>query len=498
MRCPKCGYNSFDFLDSCKKCNTDLSEFKAKFGLRSLLSPSTPPPAAAAPLVAAAAEDIAAETAEAAADESEFGFDFMGPEGQQETVAENQPLDDFLAGDALGEESPEDPLFAATESAANAADEISFDTGEEEKPLSFIPDRDEPETNGILTDEPEEIGTLSFGEDWNNQPPRETPEAGGEEEPAQTGEEVISFDQDWNAPDFAEESALPPLDAEGELPDWDPLAEDPPGMEPSHHPGQQEEPRDPFESGGSALEAEAPAPSVDPVDDETDPPPASEPRDWSQAPEAFAAPPEKAESCQTALCAEPKAEPAFDTAESAAANLGWPDSEETAVVPAKGQSGVSVPLSLGAGLVDLLILALIFILFVMAGELALFQIHDGGLLPSLDVLLELAVPYFLVLFTVCFGYFTLFHFLTGQTIGKMLFRLRVEGVDGTPLAFSQAFLRSSGGLICLLTAGIGFLASVFDKQGQGWNDRLAGTRVVRAAAEQWVSAGSGEGIPLTE
>ena len=34
MKCPKCGYNSFDHLDSCKKCGQGLAEHKQKFNLR--------------------------------------------------------------------------------------------------------------------------------------------------------------------------------------------------------------------------------------------------------------------------------------------------------------------------------------------------------------------------------------------------------------------------------------------------------------------------------
>ncbi len=33
MKCPKCGYHSFEHLDSCKKCGQSLTEHKAKFKL---------------------------------------------------------------------------------------------------------------------------------------------------------------------------------------------------------------------------------------------------------------------------------------------------------------------------------------------------------------------------------------------------------------------------------------------------------------------------------
>ncbi|WP_243372274.1 hypothetical protein [Geotalea sp. SG265] len=39
MKCPKCGYNSFEFLDQCKKCGNDLVSFKVSKGIRSVLAP---------------------------------------------------------------------------------------------------------------------------------------------------------------------------------------------------------------------------------------------------------------------------------------------------------------------------------------------------------------------------------------------------------------------------------------------------------------------------
>lgn len=40
MKCPKCGYNSFEYLDSCKKCNADLAGFKAAHGIRPMILPA--------------------------------------------------------------------------------------------------------------------------------------------------------------------------------------------------------------------------------------------------------------------------------------------------------------------------------------------------------------------------------------------------------------------------------------------------------------------------
>lgn len=55
MKCPKCGYNSFEYLDSCKKCKNDLSAFKQAHGIRSAVIPAGAAVAASAMAVTAAA-----------------------------------------------------------------------------------------------------------------------------------------------------------------------------------------------------------------------------------------------------------------------------------------------------------------------------------------------------------------------------------------------------------------------------------------------------------
>jgi hypothetical protein len=39
MKCPKCGYNSFEFYDSCKKCASDLTGYKETYGLKPIVLP---------------------------------------------------------------------------------------------------------------------------------------------------------------------------------------------------------------------------------------------------------------------------------------------------------------------------------------------------------------------------------------------------------------------------------------------------------------------------
>ena len=39
MKCPKCGFNSFEYYDNCKKCSGDLISYKHNFSITSLILP---------------------------------------------------------------------------------------------------------------------------------------------------------------------------------------------------------------------------------------------------------------------------------------------------------------------------------------------------------------------------------------------------------------------------------------------------------------------------
>jgi len=56
--------------------------------------------------------------------------------------------------------------------------------------------------------------------------------------------------------------------------------------------------------------------------------------------------------------------------------------------------------------------------------------------------------------------------------------ISIGTVAGEPLVFSQAFLRSVGGLLQLLPMGLGYLAILSSPERRGWNDQLAGTRLI--------------------
>ncbi len=489
MRCPKCGYNSFDHLDSCKKCGKDLVEFKQSYGIKSILFPGQMAVDSAADEVefdsvadaAVSAATVGAVAAEAAVADpvsdlggaetdttgggDDFGFDFMG----------DSVDDDDLSFDELFEEAPEDEDIEETiegpkaEQAAAAAeeavegDDFSFDGADEETDLEddfgFDPDADS-------TEESRDSGT---GE--GPERPFDLPESSpvvGAPVTVSTAQEELPFT-----------AAVDPVDPAHSI---DPI-EGPAGTEDVVETYVFDDDRDPVEPLSMAESAtpdgEVTVPDPDsrvPSPPAADEPPvgvagesSEEPVDVVAVPELPLDPPvaERMDDCDV-TAAE------VTVAESPAAAL--PPSLAPAVVAGAGTSP-AVFSSVIAFLCDFAIIAAVAIGFVVAAETAM-SAEKGHFLPSFATLVDLSIPYFLVIFFLAFGYFTLFHFLVGQTPGKMLTGLRVETVDGEPLAFAQAFLRSVGGLLQLLPLGLGYLVALANSEHRGWNDRLAGTRVI--------------------
>jgi hypothetical protein len=155
MKCPKCGFNSFEHLSNCKRCNTDLTAFKQSFGIQAVILPAvqfrTPRSEAAADELALAPtaadeetftwssaaatpteESASFPTAEAAADEFDFsdavptsGFAAHPTETFGEFSFDDQPASASVAATA-------EPDSAATRGDSNefsATDLPEFTTG---------------------------------------------------------------------------------------------------------------------------------------------------------------------------------------------------------------------------------------------------------------------------------------------------------------------------------------------------------------------------------
>ncbi|MFA5515913.1 MAG: RDD family protein [Desulfuromonadales bacterium] len=394
MKCPKCGFNSFDHLKTCKKCNGDLTENQARFSLRSFL-PS----------------QQSVETASAAA----------MPQQHPPSVARSP---------ACLPDPPSSPIpEIATAPASGTSPAAEKDTAE----LS-------------LEDLLGNIRSLA-GEKFPAQPQKEQENSAS----APTDTDLFRPITEEATEQVAARESSTTLQWPGDVD-----ATAPPFVPPS----AADSPSPPFASAGKEAAGSAGDLSFDLDDFDRIAPSGA----FSLGPTSLG---RGGGSYIPGLTGEFEfpAERLFAPGDQDAADAHETIAEAAPAAPLRKR--------FAAALTDTGLLGALFLLFIGAGEFAL-----GGGRPLAQSLLDLAIPYFLVFFCLSFGYFTLFHFLVGQTVGKMLFRLRVTGTAEEPLRFSQAFLRSTGGLLSLLPAGTGFLLVPLDRDRRGWNDRLAGTRVV--------------------
>jgi len=75
------------------------------------------------------------------------------------------------------------------------------------------------------------------------------------------------------------------------------------------------------------------------------------------------------------------------------------------------------------------------------------------------------------------GYSIVFHWMWGQTLGKMALQIRVVSMDGGPLSFGQSVGRYFGTILSALIFLIGFIMAGVRSDKRALHDLLAGTRV---------------------
>lgn len=88
-----------------------------------------------------------------------------------------------------------------------------------------------------------------------------------------------------------------------------------------------------------------------------------------------------------------------------------------------------------------------------------------------------------------FIYFVLMTKYFGQTLGKMIFGLKVMRKDGTPLTWNDVLFREVIGRFFYRVFGIAkilYLIIAFDKQKRGIHDMIADTIVVHEASNEVV------------
>jgi uncharacterized RDD family membrane protein YckC len=91
-----------------------------------------------------------------------------------------------------------------------------------------------------------------------------------------------------------------------------------------------------------------------------------------------------------------------------------------------------------------------------------------------------------------FLYFSYQWAVSGKTLGMAIFGLQVVTKQGGPISNRQAFMRTIGLGLCLLTLGIAFLGIIYQRERRALNDFMAGTAVVydwdaRAARLRWMA-----------
>ena len=75
-------------------------------------------------------------------------------------------------------------------------------------------------------------------------------------------------------------------------------------------------------------------------------------------------------------------------------------------------------------------------------------------------------------------FFSAFWTRSGQTVGMLAWRLRVERNDGSLLTWRDALLRLAGASVSLAAFGLGYFWIWIGRDKLAWHDRWTGTRVV--------------------
>lgn len=130
---------------------------------------------------------------------------------------------------------------------------------------------------------------------------------------------------------------------------------------------------------------------------------------------------------------------------------------------------------------DLLIIQILYTMLLFIGYFAVrFGVEDINGSPSFELILRLAIPFFLIYFPLFIIYFTTFCFVGGQTPGKMIFGIKVVSGDGGGINLGFSLVRSLGYFASSFFFGLGFLIALLNRRRRALHDLLSGSYVVRA------------------
>ena len=220
MKCPKCGYISFDYNLSCPKCSKDISSEQEKLHIPSF----RPDP----PFL------LGALTGEA--NESQIGPSASGPQGALEKEADIT-LDDEANPNDSGEIAVEDSSELNLDSGELSLDDtssLSLDTGEVQAQVAKglqrpKTEKSKPGTGEFRLDAEPDLGDLDLGEEGEEEITLDSgeklEEAAPEQETADSGEVDITLDlaEDESSGPQSSEDLLTPVGANASAPELEPL-----------------------------------------------------------------------------------------------------------------------------------------------------------------------------------------------------------------------------------------------------------------------------------
>lgn len=110
-------------------------------------------------------------------------------------------------------------------------------------------------------------------------------------------------------------------------------------------------------------------------------------------------------------------------------------------------------------------------------DITFVSIED--IIQNFEILLTILLFSITIYFIISCFYFTYFYGSTGQSVGKKIMKIKVISATGDMITYRMAFIRYIGYIISEIPFFLGFLWIAFDKDKQGWHDKIAGTYVVK-------------------
>jgi len=137
----------------------------------------------------------------------------------------------------------------------------------------------------------------------------------------------------------------------------------------------------------------------------------------------------------------------------------------------------SLQLRIVAFILDTIVLASCFMLFVAAGGLQTLLRSDFGDVDPPESAYYIWLGFILAFIPFAFLYFALLWFWRGQSVGMMAVHIAVARRNGEPLSMWRALGRALAWALSLLPLGLGVLPALFDREHRALHDRLADTTV---------------------